>query len=98
MRIVGRLVLDGALDPALSAQDLSRGQLGGFDLALNAFLADCIKRSDCPVGRTMSAGLAHIAALIGGADTHPVRASSGRVVTQSLVVLGVLPGRDRGDG
>ena len=38
---VGRLVLDGAVDPTLDATR-SPGQLGGFERALTAFLADCV--------------------------------------------------------
>ena len=96
---VGRLVLDGALDPNLTADDLSREQLGGFQTAMTAFLADCVKRSDCPVGSTVSEGLARIGALIAQADQRPMVSSTGRKVTQSLVVLGVLfPLYDRQNG
>jgi pimeloyl-ACP methyl ester carboxylesterase len=87
---VGRMVLDGALDPALSALQLAQGQLGGFVTALDSFLADCIKRPDCPVGHSMAEGLARLTALIASADQHPLRTKSGRVATQALVVLGVL--------
>jgi pimeloyl-ACP methyl ester carboxylesterase len=41
------LVLDGALDPTLSWDQLLAGQSRGFDVALGAFLADCQKIS-CP--------------------------------------------------
>jgi pimeloyl-ACP methyl ester carboxylesterase len=96
---VGRMVLDGALDPALTAVELARGQLTGFVNALNAFLADCVKQSSCPVGSTVAEGQARIAALVNGADAHPLHSSSGRLVTQSLVVLGVLfPLYDRQGG
>jgi pimeloyl-ACP methyl ester carboxylesterase len=96
---VGRMVLDGALDPTLTSQDLARGQLGGFVGALNSFLADCVRLSSCPVGHTVAEGRARIAALIAGADAHPLPSSSGRPVTQSLVVLGVLyPLYDRQNG
>jgi pimeloyl-ACP methyl ester carboxylesterase len=87
---VGRMVLDGALDPELTAIGLVRGQLTGFEGALTSFLADCVKRSNCPVGHSVAEGRARIGALIAGADAHPLPSSSGRPVTQSLVVLGVL--------
>ena len=38
------LVLDGALDPTLSWDQLLAGQSRGFDVALGAFLADCEKK------------------------------------------------------
>ena len=96
---VGRLVLDGALDPTLTATELSEGQLGGFERALNAFLANCVARSDCPVGPTVADARAQIAKLVADSDAHPLRSDSGRPVTQSLVVLGLLyPLYDQANG
>ena len=96
---VGRFVLDGALDPSLSAAGLARGQLSGFDTALQAFLADCVQRPSCPVGSTVAQGRQAVDALITKADSDPMRSSTGRLVTQSLVVLGVLyPLYDRQNG
>ncbi|MCB5181048.1 alpha/beta hydrolase [Streptomyces antimicrobicus] len=48
---VGRLVLDGAMDPTRSALDLNRDQTAGFETAFRAFAADCAKQPDCPLGR-----------------------------------------------
>lgn len=89
-RNVGRMVLDGALDPALTATDLARGQLGGFVKALGDFEADCVRQKGCPVGSTISQAQARIAALIDDAGAHPLHSSTGRPVTQALVVLGVF--------
>ena len=41
---VRAMVLDGALDPSLSWDQLLAGQSMGFDVALGAFLADCQKK------------------------------------------------------
>ena len=96
---VGRLVLDGAVDPTLDASGISSGQLGGFERALNAFLADCVTQSDCPVGPTVSDARAQIGRLVASSDAHPLSSSSGRPVTQSLVTLGLLyPLYDRANG
>ncbi|MGY0485824.1 alpha/beta hydrolase [Streptomyces sp. WG-D5] len=46
----GRLVLDGAMDPSLSARELNEQQTAGFDTAFRSFAKDCAKRSDCPLG------------------------------------------------
>ncbi|MFF5448901.1 alpha/beta hydrolase [Streptomyces sp. NPDC012888] len=48
---VGRLVLDGALDPTLAAIDLNRDQTAGFETAFRSFARDCAKLADCPLGR-----------------------------------------------
>ena len=37
------LVLDGALDPTLSARQTAQAQAVGFDRALDAFFADCVR-------------------------------------------------------
>jgi len=42
---VRAMVLDGALDPSSSWDELLEGQSRGFDVALKAFLADCEKTS-----------------------------------------------------
>ncbi len=96
---VGRLVLDGAIDPTVDAQQIAEGQLGGFERALDAFLADCVKRSDCPVGPTVAAARRQIQRLVADSDAHPLSSDSGRPVTQSLVVIGLLyPLYDKADG
>ncbi len=45
---VGRLVLDGAVDPSLSYQELAAGQNVGFGVAYRSYLEDCLAGSDCP--------------------------------------------------
>jgi pimeloyl-ACP methyl ester carboxylesterase len=96
---VGRLVLDGAIDPTLSATQLAEGQLGGFERALTAFLQDCVSRSDCPVGPTVTAARTQIAQLVADSDSAPLRSDSGRPVTQSLVTIGLLfPLYDQANG
>ncbi|MFK0016678.1 alpha/beta hydrolase [Streptomyces sp. NPDC091027] len=47
---VGRLVLDGAMDPARPSLDLNRDQTAGFDTAFTSFAKDCAKQPDCPLG------------------------------------------------
>jgi pimeloyl-ACP methyl ester carboxylesterase len=46
---VRALVLDGAVDPALSTERLLLDQAVGYEQALQAFLADCAARPDCPL-------------------------------------------------
>jgi pimeloyl-ACP methyl ester carboxylesterase len=47
---VGRLVLDGAMDPSLSARRMNLDQTAGFETAFQSFARDCARRSDCPLG------------------------------------------------
>lgn len=50
---VGRFVLDGAIDPALSYAEVTRGQVKGFDKAYRAYLAHCLDNDDCPFSGTV---------------------------------------------
>lgn len=44
---VGRMVLDGAVDPSLDAMQVSKDQSAGFQQAIKRFAADCATRSTC---------------------------------------------------
>lgn len=48
---VGRLVLDGAMDPSRPALELNRDQTAGFETAFRAFAADCAEQVGCPLGQ-----------------------------------------------
>ena len=50
---VGRMVLDGAVDPALSYAELTAGQNEGFELAYRSYLADCLEGAACPFTGTV---------------------------------------------
>ena len=45
---VRALVLDGAIDPNLSAVEIGSEQAGGFERSLDAFLANCSANRRCP--------------------------------------------------
>lgn len=47
---VGRMVLDGAIDPEISLDGMNEGQTAGFEAAITRFLEDCAERGgeDCP--------------------------------------------------
>jgi len=46
---VGRMVLDGAVDPAVSSLDSSYFQAVGFEQALDAYIESCLDDADCPL-------------------------------------------------
>ena len=85
---VGRIVLDGAIDPQITAVQQSITQAVGFDHALSAFIADCYTRKDCPLAKPSKKALEQITKVFHDASVKPLRSSSGRAVTQSLIVLG----------
>ncbi|MDQ1626342.1 MAG: hypothetical protein QOI54_86 [Actinomycetota bacterium] len=86
-RRVGRVVLDGVVDPAADQAELSRSQAVGFQRALGSFVDDCLRRSGCPLAGDRTAALARLQRFLTDVDRHPLRAS--RPVTQSLALLGM---------
>ncbi|HWU06828.1 MAG TPA: alpha/beta hydrolase [Streptomyces sp.] len=88
---VGRLVLDGAMDPSLPALDINRDQTAGFEGAFQSFAADCVKQPDCPLGTSSTAGAAAaLKKLFSDLDTDPVPAGGTRQLTESLATTGVI--------
>ncbi|MBE1585930.1 alpha/beta hydrolase [Nonomuraea angiospora] len=50
-RNVRALVLDGASDPKLTGEEFLLGHAEGFETALRAFAAYCVRTAGCPLGR-----------------------------------------------
>ncbi|MEW9520855.1 alpha/beta hydrolase [Streptomyces tubercidicus] len=88
---VGRMVLDGALNPALDSRTVNLNQAAGFDTAFRAFAADCIKHKDCPLGtKSVDDASRQLAALFKRLDAHPVATGEQRKLTESLATTGVF--------
>ena len=87
---VGRMMLDGAIDPALSNQELSHGQALGFENALNRFVDDCPSHKNCPLKAKGAAGVIQIMDLVNNFDANPVTLDDGREFTQAMALTGVL--------
>ncbi|QTE31246.1 alpha/beta fold hydrolase [Pengzhenrongella sicca] len=86
---VGRVVLDGALDPSLSSDELGLGQAVGFENALRAYVEDCLGGSGCPLTGTVEDGLGQIHDLVEGARRSPLATSSDRQLTGTLAFYGI---------
>ncbi|WP_329133240.1 alpha/beta hydrolase [Streptomyces sp. NBC_01476] len=89
---VGRLVLDGAMDPSVDALESSRAQAGGFEVAFDAFAADCVKQAACPLGTTSVADAGkRLDAFFRSLDAHPLSTGdSARPLTEELGTIGVI--------
>jgi pimeloyl-ACP methyl ester carboxylesterase len=85
---VGRMILDGAINPNITGAEQNLTQAIGFDHALNAFVADCFTQKDCPLLKPQSKAIAQIIATFHNAATKPLTSKQNRPVTESLVVLG----------
>ncbi|WGW11047.1 alpha/beta hydrolase [Saxibacter everestensis] len=89
---VGRLVLDGALDPSLSNAELALGQAKGFEGALRAYIEDCQSREGCPLGGDVDDGVKKVQSLFDTVESAPMTASDGRKVGLPLLLSGfILP-------
>ena len=86
---VGRFVLDGAIDPSLTAEQYAKGQAVGFQRALDAFIRDCVARSSCPLGRDPERATERLNAYLDRLDSRPQQVGT-RNLTQSLAVMGVI--------
>ncbi|WP_055587627.1 alpha/beta hydrolase [Streptacidiphilus griseoplanus] len=87
---VGRMVLDGALDPSLDARQAALGQAAGFEVAWSAFAKDCASRSDCPLGRSPAEVGTRLDALFRSIDRTPLATGSSRRLTEALATTGVI--------
>jgi pimeloyl-ACP methyl ester carboxylesterase len=90
---VGRMILDGALNPNISILEQNISQAKGFDDALDAFLADCAKQDDCPLPKNKQEATLKIIALFETAALNPLPRKTKvendeRTATESLIVLG----------
>ncbi len=88
---VGRLVLDGAVDVGLPSREQSLGQAGGFEVALRAFVDNCVGTTDsCFLGDSVDAGLATIKGLLDQIDADPLPTSDGRELSVGSAFYGVV--------
>jgi pimeloyl-ACP methyl ester carboxylesterase len=70
---VGRMVLDGAVDPSLTSKQYVAGQAEGFSRALKAYVKDCQSQSECPLRGSLQDGLDQIGTLVERSDSRPLK-------------------------
>ncbi|GGP97570.1 alpha/beta hydrolase [Streptosporangium pseudovulgare] len=89
---VRALVLDGAVDTSLSPMAMSAAQAQGFEVALDAFLADCLTTDDCPFTGTAKSARREVADLLRRVDRQPLANRNGddRQVNEAWTVLGLI--------
>ncbi|GAA4797529.1 alpha/beta hydrolase [Streptomyces ziwulingensis] len=92
---VGRLVLDGAMDPSLPARQLNLEQTAGFETAFESFAKDCVRQTGCPLGgKGTPAGQVgkNLKTFFAELDARPIPTedADGRELTESLATTGVI--------
>ena len=88
----GRLVLDGAVDPSLSAEDMTLGQAKAFEVALRAYVQECqSSKLSCPLSGDVDSGVSQIREFLESTKTAPIPTSDPqRPLTYDLALTGVL--------
>ncbi|MFD8716496.1 alpha/beta hydrolase [Streptomyces sp. NPDC059629] len=79
---VGRLILDAVVDPTADSVGQEKNQAAGFQRALDDYLKS--------TGQDPDQGSQKIAGLLKRLDATPLPTSSGRKLTQSLAVTGIV--------
>jgi pimeloyl-ACP methyl ester carboxylesterase len=86
---VGRMVLDGAIDPSLSTERLNLVQAHGFEVALRSYVAHCVGAGGCFLGSTVDAGTRRIRQFLDDVEAHPIAGSGDRRLEVGNAVLGI---------
>lgn len=86
---VRAMVLDGAVDPELSAAELVIQQSEGLEHGFDEFAADCSSDRSCPIGANPAGVLAQVSADIAAEPLVVSTLSGDRVVTPAVADLAV---------
>ena len=88
---VGRMVLDGAVDPTLSLLDSTLTQAEGFETALRSYIQNCLDEGDCFLGDTLDEGLDRVRTFLEDTDQEPLPTQFGdRMLTEGLAGYGII--------
>lgn len=71
---VGRMVLDGAIDPQADVVEANLVQAKGFETALRAYVENCVDEGSCRLGPTVEEGVARLSTLLDEIDAEPLPA------------------------
>lgn len=87
---VGRMVLDGVVDPSLDAMGLSYGQFVGFQKAVMRFAEDCAHRRTCPYRGDGAAVVTSINTLLARLAVRPMPTRTGPRLVQAEALNALL--------
>lgn len=87
---VGRLVLDGAIDPSASNFEVTKAQSMGFESALAAYLESCLGTKNCPFDGSVDSAKQDIADLLASVEQSPLPSSDGRQLGSSALLTAII--------
>jgi pimeloyl-ACP methyl ester carboxylesterase len=82
---VGRMVLDGAIDPLLSDFESLKVQMAGFDSAFRAYMESCLDSPDCPFSGTTDEALAQARGVLDSVDAQGLVNADGRALDSATL-------------
>ncbi|GGD83544.1 alpha/beta hydrolase [Microbacterium murale] len=86
----GRLVLDGAIDPAVPGLEVGATQAIGFEAALRAYMQDCLDSGSCPFNGTVDEAMADLGALLASVDRTPLKNDDGRMLGADSLMTAII--------
>lgn len=86
---VGRLVLDGAIDPAIGHAAMTLAQAQGIETSLRSYLAACIPAATCPFQGTVDDGMAAVRGILDAVRKNPIPSTDGRVLTAESLLIAI---------
>ncbi|MEU4092212.1 alpha/beta hydrolase [Streptomyces sp. NPDC026673] len=89
---IGRMVLDGAIDPALDGYGYTLGQARGYQIAWESFARECATRPDCPVGHSVQEAGRTLNALVAELNRTPLKQGKDVVVNGDAFLNAVIVG------
>ncbi len=95
---VGRMVLDGAVDPVLSQARKVLGRAASLERALGAWADACVGTGGCPLGATREEVVAAVGVLLSRVEADPLpTADAARPLVRQLAFRGIVAGLERRD-
>lgn len=86
----GRMVFDGAVDPATTELEVTATQAQGFENATRAYLADCLNTEECPFQGSVDQAMQTIDELLDSLDASPLRHSDGRLLGSGAMFTAII--------
>lgn len=86
---VGRLVLDGPIDPTLNRAAITLAQATGFETALRSYLSACIPAATCPFQGTPDDALPIVRDILDAVAKNPIPSTDGRVLSVDTLLIAI---------
>lgn len=87
---VGKLVLDGAIDPTKSEGEMLLSQVAGFDAAFKAYLAHCVEQLQCPFNGDAESALGVVSQFLAEREKSALPTQLGRELSLQAALSGII--------